>query len=279
MKAEKVWVLAIILLTVTTLFYEKTLATDQVRFHSETNGYSFVIPKGWIQIPEDIVRERYSKVLSSRTRAIVLYEAEFQMEGKDKWFECPTILVQMARYSALGIRRALHKDEFSDFVKSFTGRDVMESKDELFGEVVTDVMTGYHVNKVVVDKANRRYTYVCEITIGDSSVIKSEVVGYFGKEAIAQLVFNHYAEADWSQFETDRNLIFGSFQFDPGMQHEDAPSKSSGILDRLREAAARGLSYGLIAIVLGIIFGLFKLITFLSRSEKKSGDEQKHIVD
>ena len=83
---KKFWITVLASFFGLVLSCDKCFAIEQ-RFHSETNGYSFVIPEGWIQIPEDIVRQTYDESLSSRTRSIVFNEAEFQLDSQDAWFE------------------------------------------------------------------------------------------------------------------------------------------------------------------------------------------------
>ena len=257
MKAKKCRALMLMLFLELALSCDKSLAIEQRRFHSEVNGYSFTLPKGWIQIPEDVVHERYSEVLSNRTRSVVLYEAEFQLEADDMWFQLPTILIQVAKYSDLGLSRPLREDQFGHFIRSFTGRDVMEVKDELFGKDVSDAISGYRVGKVSIDKTNRSYTFVSEVIIDDASKIKSEVVGYFGKQAVVQLVFNHYAEADWSRFSSDRNLIFSSFEFDPIMAYR-TPARRQPFWEKLLvDVGVYGI-LALVVVLVGLLAGIFK---------------------
>jgi hypothetical protein len=69
--------------------------------------------------------------------------------------------------------------------------------------------------------------------------------------------------------------MFDSFLFDQGMRYQDAPSKGSSILNRIGLGAVKGLVYTLIAVVLGLIFGLPKLLSNWVHSANKESNDQE----
>ena len=270
MRATTYWLSVLALFFGLALSCDKCFAIEQHRFHSETNSYSFVIPDGWIQIPEDVVRQTYDKLFSSRTRSIIFNEAEFQLDSQDAWFEQPTIAVQVVKYSALGLTRAPSENEFAKFVKMITGRNAVDIKDKLFSKDVAHVKFSEHsVSKVSVDKVNRCYTFFSEIGVGDS-ILRSKAIGYFGKEILVQLAFNHSANADLSKFKDDYNLVFKSFKFDPLMAYK-TPSKSESFWEKILVDAG---VYGIVALVIvliGLVGGLCK-----PKMKNKSKNDQNN---
>lgn len=265
---KKFWITVLASFFGLVLSCDKCFAIEQ-RFHSETNGYSFVIPEGWIQIPEDIVRQTYDESLSSRTRSIVFNEAEFQLDSQDAWFEKPTITVQVAKYSALGLTRTPHENEFAKFVKAITGRNVVDVKNKLFSEDVADKISEHSVSKVSVDKVNRCYTFFSEAVIGGST-LRSKAIGYFGKDILVQLSFNHYANADWNQFKDNYNLIFESFKFDPLMVYKTQSNSESFWEKTLVDVGVYGIVALVIALI-GLVGGLCK-----SKVKNKSKNDQNN---
>ena len=233
-------------------------------FHSETNGYSFQLPNEWKQVPEEVVR-RYNENLSRSARSIVVYEAEFTRQINDE-NSLPSIIIQVSKYSNLNLSRAPREDEFGDFVKAITGRNVMEVKDKLFDEKIADIILGYGVSQVRVDKARRCYRFISDITMGGSEQLRSEVVGYFGKEALVQLSFNHYPQADWAKFESDRNIVFGSFKFDPMMAYQEHAVRRSVFDGWLVDVAI----YGIVALVIFLVGMLVRVF----KSPSKHGANQ-----
>ena len=108
--------------------------------------------------------------------------------------------------------------------------------------------------------------------------VKGQTRGYFGKYAVIQVMF-YDLESNWSYSMLERNTILNCFEFDPSMAHDEVFKNNVGIFDRLSQAALKGISYALIAVVLGLIFGLFKLIKNLIQPKKKSKAEQNNKAD
>jgi len=220
----------------------------------------------------------FNAALTEEARKTYSFEAALAVDWIDKWLRYPYLLIQVIEYSDSGIKRPLTKNEITYFLKAITGLDVddviKESMEKHVSEDMRSIISDVALNKVSFDEQNMVYRFTIQSEMATVGKVRGLAVGHIGRYAAIQLMF-YCLEPDWLSFENNRNLMFGSFRFDPGIRYEDAPSDSPGILNRLGEAAARGMAYVLIAVVLGLILGLFKLITNLIRPMKKPGDEQK----
>jgi len=269
MKKEKFLVLVLVLLLVVALSCDKCLAIEQVRFHSETNDYSFAIPEGWIQIPEDIVQQTYEKAVSAKTTTIIQYEAIFQLVSQESWLEHPLIIINVVKYSNLGLSRRPLPNEFVDIVKAFTGYNVTDVKKVFTNQEIKDKIADVNIRKAAVDKDNRRYKFISEIERTDLKYDKHDIVGYFGKDIIVQISFYCHNSSDWDKFKADRDYIFESFKFDSPMAYT-IPFIATPLWEKI---LGKVVIYGALALVITLI-GLVGSI-FKAKKRNDSKDEQK----
>ena len=272
-KKEKFLVLVLVLLLVVALSCDKCLAIEQVRFHSETNGYSFAIPEGWIQIPEDIVQQTYRKAVSAKTTSIIKYEAIFQLASQESWLEHPLIIIIVVKYSNLGLSRRPLPNEFVDIVKALTGYDVTGVKKVFTNQRIKGAITDINIGKAVVDKDNRRYKLISEIERTDLKYDKYDIVGYFGKDIIVQISFNCHNSSDWDKFKVNRDYIFGSLKFDSPPAYT-IPFVANPQRQPFWEKISVDVAiYGILALVI-ILIGLVGSI-FIVKKRNDFKDEQK----
>ena len=95
------------------------LGEEEQRFHSPINGYSVVIPQGWSQIPQELVRQIYGARLSENKLDINI-EAMFGRDFTDTFINYPYIAIKADKYSKLGINRPLTKSEVKKVFEKLT---------------------------------------------------------------------------------------------------------------------------------------------------------------
>src|SRR5687768_5613610 len=90
--------LALTILLVVGLFAADARAA--LMYESGPNGYSLVLPDGWVRIPQDDVDKLIQRKLAGGGAAVnqsLRYEAAFQAR-EGMWFKLPYILVQFTPY-------------------------------------------------------------------------------------------------------------------------------------------------------------------------------------
>ena len=251
------------------------LEKEHQRYHSQVNAYSIAIPESWKKVSDDVMKQTLNAVLTEEAKKTLTIDTIIAKEVLDKKIQYPYLVIQVMKYSDyFGTKQRLSKNQITYLLKVFTGQDIDPFNKNMVVEDMRSMITEISTNVVSFDKQNMVYKYRVESEIVILGKVKGFVVGHFGRFAVIQLMF-YCLESDWSRYENERNLMFDTFHFDTGMQYEDAPeddvtANESSILDRLGKAAGRGLAYALIAVVLGAIVGVFKLIGILSQPEKKS---------
>ncbi|MHC4259426.1 MAG: hypothetical protein ACYSTF_03290 [Planctomycetota bacterium] len=130
MKARRYWVLVLVLLLEVTSSNGICLGTEEERFHGWVNGYSFVVPHGWTQIPYNVVQQNAKLALSTEGQSRVSYEAAFQHHSAKRWFQYPYVLVQVMKYSKLGIDRQVRDSEIRQITKAVSGLDTTDLVEE-----------------------------------------------------------------------------------------------------------------------------------------------------
>jgi len=222
------------------LFVDNCFALEQRRFHSQSYGYSFVIPNNWIELSDDAIQELSRRLLSIETVPKII-ETGFQRSNS----EYPRVIVLVLKYSSFGMNRRITKSELKEIMNSLAD-DTMQ-------------YTSF-------DFDNGRCVQIVEFDVPGLGKIKSERVSNFGGYAMVQLLFTDL-NSDWYNSQADRDLIKKSFKFEPGFEcsflREDILSKKKGgVRDLIVEFAV----YGIIAL------SLF-LLTFISRTvkSKKNG--------
>ena len=222
------------------------------RFHSEMNGYSFTIPDGWTQVPDDILRQTLDKSPSGdvKQRLLSQYEVAFQLEAAGRRLQCPYVLVEAIKYSEDGFLNGQpNEDDFDHIAKD-----------------VANKLSG------AFDKKKRLYEFKSEMQVANVGKVKIQTVGHFGRYATVQLMF-YDSESNWSQSKAARDLIVGSFQFDPAMAYDEASVRPSGpgFWERRAMEALPVIVLVLIVGSIGAIWGLGQSILKRRRQGKDTG--------
>jgi hypothetical protein len=84
-----------------------------------------------------------------------------------------------------------------------------------------------------------------EAAVAPVGMVKAKCVGNFGKYAVVQVMFYDIA-SNWDRSKPDRDLVFGSFRFDPAFEYDETAANSAGFFERIGIRAVGGMLSGLI---------------------------------
>jgi hypothetical protein len=221
-----------VILFVPVLSGDICLAGSKRGFHSEANGYSISIPDGWIKIPDEILAERFKFPASAESKASYSFEMGFQQSASGQWFEYPYVLVQVMTYSNFRLNRQIHKSEFKKIISGMTGLDMDDVINENISADAKGLITEGTLGRVSLDEENKLYVFGLEMNVADVGKIQGQGVGHFGRYSIIQV--NFYAlKSNWNQTTAERELIQGSFKFDPATAYNEDIQKPAGFIERV----------------------------------------------
>ncbi len=206
----------LIVLVAIILISERCLPEETKYFHSKANGYSFAIPRGWIQVPDDVLYQSLHVLLSGQMKQSMLkqYEVAFQLNA-DRWLKYPYVFIQAIKYSEEGLRNQPDEDDFEYLAETITGFDFTSfDTDKHLSKNISGQVTGPTYVRASIDKHNHSYVLEAEMGVSNLGDVKAQTIGYFGKYALVQLIF-YDLRSDWDQSKDYRELLFKSFQFDP----------------------------------------------------------------
>lgn len=254
---------------------DNCFALESGRFHSETNGYSFAIPNGWVKIPANIVQERSELVLSANGQSDISYEAAFQTTSKEKWFQYPYVLFQVLEYSHFGLNRQPRESEFKSILSAISGIDVTDVVERITTPEVKQIYSDIGRGKAYLDTENRLYMFGMEANVAPVGRIKGKIIGYIGKYAIVQVMF-YDTVTNWERSKPDMDLIFGSFRFDTATEYKSNEGvwtmENGSVLWRLLKAFVGGAGAFLVIAIVIIGGLLLKEWLFGNREEESSSD-------
>lgn len=273
MKARKCRILAILILMSFPLFTNKLFAIgrEHQRFHSETNAYSFSVPKDWVQIPRSIILEAMKKIFSSEAKSKIHWETVFQRKAIGSWFQYPYVTVQVTTYSSFGLNRQIYESEFEKCVEGITGLKPTDLDERAFSTEAKEMFSDISFGEVRVNRRNRFFVWGTEIDLHNVGRIKGQMVGYFGKRAIVQLTF-YELMSNWDKSQHERNIILGSFQFEPDADYDETHKESTSIFDILGRSIAKGIGVAVIVLVIGLFAAIGKILR--PKKLRKTKDEQ-----
>lgn len=206
------------------------LAGSKRHFQSEANGYSIATPEGWVEIPEEIVAERFEFLFSPESKTAYSFEMAFQQSSSGKWFEYPYVLVQVMTYSSMGLNRQIYKSEFKKIISGLTGLDIDDVINKNISEDAKGFISGGAIGEVSLDRENNLYVFGLEMNVEGVGKIQGQVAGHFGKYSIIQVNF-YDLKSNWSQTKDERELIQGSFKYDPAMAYNETAQKPVGFIE------------------------------------------------
>jgi hypothetical protein len=230
MKRKKYWLWVLVVLLAIALSSDRCLATGQSCFHSEANGYSIAVPTDWIQIPKHIILENFNQLLSPEGNSKIFYETAFQCDAAETWFQYPYVIIQVMTYSNWGLNRQIYKSEFKKFVNRLSGLDTIDVI-EGFSTEAQKTISDIAIGKAYLDSENMLCVIGLEADVANTSKVKGITVGHFGKRAIIQVMF-YDLKSNWSQSKRERDLILGSFQFDPAAAYSKVAERPIGFFER-----------------------------------------------
>lgn len=253
---------------------ERSLSQNCSRFHSSTNGYSLLVPNEWIRVPNVILQAAYNETFSTSVRADLVWEAAFGQAGADGPFQCPYIVLQIMRYSSLGLRRQPRKDEINNILTAFTGLDLDEIARRTLEPRARDSVVDLKPGDVFFDEASMSYSFGLEMGRADGGKIRSIVAGHLGKTCVVQLMFYDLFE-NWHNSIRERECILHSFQFDSDMAYDEAQALSPNMSKNLRTVFGKGVGGALAAIALCLGIGFVRLTASMIHSRSTSDTKEE----
>ncbi|MBW8002824.1 MAG: hypothetical protein FVQ80_12515 [Planctomycetes bacterium] len=273
MMAKQSWILVLMLLFVPILLCDKSFAIEQHRFHSETNGYSVTIPKGWRQVPEKVVRQAFGAAISENKLTLNI-ETVLAIDFDETDLKHPYAIIYIKRYSKYGVNRALTKKEVKEIFKKTVGElrlqaTAVKNFDDYLSESMQGMLSRMELGKVYLDEENMSYLFGVDMETASLGKVKSLSFGAFGRHALVKIHFS-CLDSDWHRLKNDRTQILHSFQFDPVTDYKGAKKKNNSFWeDSLVDFGVYGI-VALIIVLIGFVGRLCK-----SNVNNKPNDEQK----
>jgi len=264
---------------------ENCSAKNVNNYRSNENGYTLEIPNRWEQIPDKIIHEYIRLLASEEGQSTIFFETAFQRKAKEGlWFQSPYAIVQILKYSDFFLNRQPKENELEFLVKQMSGINTVKAADEVLNPVARGLVIDPKIGEVYYDSDNKLYTFSIEIKQPNDDNLMGQIVGYFGRSAIVQVMF-YDIKSNWIQSEADRKLILGSFYFDPAFKYVPIDSSlvtskrietkaDKSAFRRLLEAFVGGAGASLI-IAFVIIVGLFLKGFLFSKGEEDSSSDSE----
>jgi len=234
-------------------------------FHSERNCYSLTIPDNWAQIPDEVVRDVFNRLVSQNS-ASFYYEAAFQCAGADRWFKHPYVINQVTRYSDIGLARQPSETECKKYAAEFAGTDANQIMDKVLSAEAKEFLSDISMGEVYWDSESRTYTVTMKVDTTNIGEVVAKAVGHFGRHVIVQVMF-YDLKAHWDKAELERDLILGSFIFDPEMAYRANVDDLSCWEKRLYGAIGRRTTNAAIILAIAVVSVIF---TLLKRKQERA---------
>jgi len=262
MKAKNVCILVTIELFLIGIPYRNCLAsnTSPNRFHSQLNGYSVIIPQGWRQVPEKVIRQEFEALLSENKLTFDI-ETILAIEFEETGLQYPYAVIQVTRYSKYGVNKPLKKEEIKKIFRVTTKTLRLESTevedmDGKLSESLRGIVSQIEWGKIYIDNENMSYLLGADMEMVNVGKVKSLLLVNFGRYAFVKIRFI-CLESDWYRFGNDRDLILNSFKFDPLPDYKSESQNKSFWEDSLVDVAVYG-TVALFLFLITVIVGVFK---------------------
>ncbi len=194
--------------------------------HSEAYGYQIAIPQGWVEIPDDVLKETFAKILNAEAQKRIVQDKGFQLDSSEDWLEYPYVLVQPILYSRFGRSSQINEDEFLEFVRALTGLNTDNVVNNALSKDAGDILENVAAGMAELDSSNRRFFWHMKMTVKDVGQVRGLVCGYFGRNSLVQVSF--YAKSDdWDKYKVVRKAFLDSFRFDSGSAYSVELAKAS----------------------------------------------------
>ena len=254
--SKKIAILNVVVFCVPTVLFAQTTYSDS------QNNYSFQLPEGWEQIPQDVVDRRTAAAGRELMGKTIEYDAGFQLSEQGA-FQYPYILLQEHDVSAPAYNQLERKLEESRFKEEFS-----ELKDQ-FSKAVSDA----YVGEPVIDKENAAILFNLGISTSESGDIKGLVAVMMGQDHSTRIYF--YAREDnFSKWLPVFQSIVRSFSYDRGYAYESSEASTNS--NETNQSMFSGtLRHGIVGLFVGgLFFSLIELVGLLRRN-KRTTDTQK----
>jgi len=268
--------LVILILPSAPLLFHKfvALGEEEQRFHSPTNGYSVVIPKGWRQVPQEVVNQSF-KAGFFENKLTFDIETVLAVEFNENELKHPYAIIQAKSYSKYGVNRPLTKEEIEKLFKEITpvilglADTKLENVEEFLSEGMRGIISQMKVGKLYLDNKNMSFLFGLDTEVVNLGTIKTLTFGKFGRYGYVKITFC-CLESAWHRFSNPRDVILCSFQFDADTDYKGAQTKrvsnykqsKSFWEDLLVDVLVYG-SFGLVIFLIGIVG------SFISKSKGK----------
>lgn len=197
-RASLLTLTAVVLLAV--IGFIPTAAHAAVLFESGPNGYSVVLPDGWVRVPQDEVDKLIQrKVVGKGANQSLRYEAAFQAR-EGMWFKLPYVLVQYTPY-----------------------KDGQQPNEEQMKEMMTDAAGDIKPTTeapATFDASRRTFDWTYETILTDKNKAKGMSRGHFGRHALVTI--HCLMEPSEFQYNEARyKQVLDSFRFTTFMAYKE----------------------------------------------------------
>ena len=265
-------VLVFIVVLVCSLVHTPISAAEE--FHSTSYGYQLDLPPGWVEIPKDVLEATAAAAQKGDAATRIAFDAAFQPESANNWFEYPYVLVQRIPYDG---HRQINEDEFPKLIRLLAGLDLGQTIDEVASSDVRKLIDNVDAGPPQLDTAHRRFLWTVSMDVQPFGPSYGLVVGYFGRDSLVQVNF-YSRRSDWDRYADVRRAIVDSFRFDPhkaySVQVAAVNPTPPSIWSRALEKAVIGAVMGGI---LGLVFAAIAAVKRKKRATPKDADESRGV--
>jgi len=261
-------VLVFIVLLVRSLVHTPISAAEE--FHGTSYGYQLDLPPGWVEIPKDVLEATAAAAQKGDAATRIAFDAAFQPESANNWFEYPYVLVQRTPYDG---HRQINEDEFPKLIRLLAGLDLGPTIDDVVSSDVRKLIDNVDAGPPQLDTAHRRFLWTVSMDAQPFGPICGLVVGYFGRDSLVHVSF-YSRRSDWDRYADVRRAIVDSFRFDPHKAYSVQvaavnPTPPSIWSSALKKAVVGAVVGG----ILGLVFAAIAAVKRKKRATPKHADE------
>lgn len=233
------------------------LPAAAAEFHSEEHGYTIRLPNRWVQVPADVLATVEKFIFKPGAKSKIHYDACFQEGGSFGWMTYPYVLLQFVPYSDFGWSGEPEESTFPSLIQTISGLDLAKVIKNEMSDPAREMLADTPNVTVRLDAPNRRYFWTLAMNVGPVGKIRGEVVGYFGRHGVVQVMFYDKA-SQFAGTRAARERIWESFKFDEGHGYDPAVAVASRPAWLALPFAENALILGIIAGGAACLFCLFK---------------------
>lgn len=232
-------------------------------YQSVRNGYTISLPEDWTQVSGEVLAGKLSDLPALKgSNPQVDVDVVFHPKQSDKPLDYPYIVVEVQRYSELGIAQQVNDHDMQQIVKNTTGLDpahpytndtqVVEGGGEL--ETLDGVLD--------FDANNHRFT--CSATNSHSEVglVRTRQWGYFGKDQLVQVTLYERGKGS-DRLRDMARAVAGSFRYEIGREYQPAFTlgDAAQLAKQLVAAPNLGMVVTFACAATGVLFAIIALVS------------------